>query len=305
MVYVVVVALYASGGQVASSGDADVAPGSVVVRLKPESVNAAGNRIAVSLLPKSGPGYVDESGLTVEKPFTLLVSGADGSRAIDYPADQLLSSTEVQLVTDGYIERWPFDTYTVATLVVAAADTNGNGVADPLPTSIVAEGRVPGWNIEATTFDAGSPTQVDGKTVVPQGVMITASRSASTVAFGIVLLSLMVVIPALVLMVAIAAFRGRRKVEATLTSWIGAMLFATLPLRNFLPGSPPIGSWIDYLIVLWVLVGLVAGLVLFVSAWLRRAPLGDPPTASRVAPVSPPAGAEREEESGVSERRRS
>ena len=82
----------------------------------------------------------------------------------------------------------------------------------------------------------------------------------------------MVVIPVLVLTVAVMVLRGRRKVEVTVMGWMGAMLFATIPLRNFLPGSPPIGSWIDYLIVLWVLAGLVVGLVLFVIAWIRRGP---------------------------------
>lgn len=283
LVYGVVVALYAIGSRVTTPTEPDVAQGSVVVRLSADSVNASGNRITVSLLPTAGPGYVDDSGIISDKSFSLLVSGTDGSRAIDYPAEQLISSTEVHLVTDGHIEQWPFDTYTATSLIVAAADTNGNGVAEALPTAVVAEGRVPGWNIRATTFDAGDPVQVDGETVTPRGIVLTASRSASTVAFGIVLLSLMVVIPVLVLLVATAAFRGRRKVEATLTSWIGAMLFATLPLRNFLPGAPPIGSWIDYLIVLWVMVGLVAGLALFVTAWLRRAPLGDPPTSQRSA----------------------
>ena len=103
-------------------------------------------------------------------------------------------------------------------------------------------------------------------------VDIAVTRSGSTIAFGIVLLSLMVILPVLVLTVAIVVLRGRRKVEVTVMGWIGAMLFATIPLRNFLPGSPPIGSWIDYLIVLWVLAGLVGGLVLFVIAWLRRGP---------------------------------
>ena len=82
----------------------------------------------------------------------------------------------------------------------------------------------------------------------------------------------MVIIPILVVTVAVMVLRGKRKVEVTALGWMGAMLFATIPLRNFLPGSPPIGSWIDYLIVLWVLAALVAGLVLFVVAWVRRGP---------------------------------
>ena len=47
------------------------------------------------------------------------------------------------------------------------------------------------------------------------------------------------------------------------------MLFATIPLRTFLPGSPPIGSWIDFTVVLWVVVGLIVGLAIYVAAWAR------------------------------------
>ncbi|GAA0993931.1 DUF4436 family protein [Subtercola frigoramans] len=108
-------------------------------------------------------------------------------------------------------------------------------------------------------------TTETGKHSLPT-VEITARRSASIVAFGIVLLVLMAVLPVLVLFLALRANTGRRKVEATLTSWIGAMLFAIIPLRTFLPGSPPVGSWIDYLVVLWVIVGLVTGLAIYVLA---------------------------------------
>jgi hypothetical protein len=53
------------------------------------------------------------------------------------------------------------------------------------------------------------------------------------------------------------------------------MLFATIPLRTFLPGSPPIGSWVDYLVVLWVVAGLVLGLVIYVLAWLKWGTRGE------------------------------
>jgi hypothetical protein len=61
------------------------------------------------------------------------------------------------------------------------------------------------------------------------------------------------------------------------------MLFATIPLRGFLPGSPPIGSWIDYLVVLWVIAALIAGLVIYVLAFLRWAPSAKTP--DRTPPV--------------------
>ena len=87
----------------------------------------------------------------------------------------------------------------------------------------------------------------------------------------------MIVMPVLGLTVAIRVLRGKRKVEATLMSWLAAMLFATIPLRTFLPGSPPVGSWVDYLVVLWVVAGLIAALVIYVVAWLRWAPSGERP----------------------------
>ena len=63
---------------------------------------------------------------------------------------------------------------------------------------------------------------------------------------------------------------GRRELQPTLMSWMGAMLFATIPLRNFLPGSPPPGAWVDAVIVLWVIVALVAALGLYVLAWRQQ-----------------------------------
>jgi len=47
------------------------------------------------------------------------------------------------------------------------------------------------------------------------------------------------------------------------------MLFAVVPLRNALPGSPVFGSWIDLTIVLWVLVALVISMLLYIAAWAR------------------------------------
>jgi phage shock protein PspC (stress-responsive transcriptional regulator) len=121
-------------------------------------------------------------------------------------------------------------------------------------------------------------------------VSIDAARSGSTIAFGFVLLTLMVLMPCLVLFVAIAAFRAKRKVEPSFMSWMGAMLFATIPLRTFLPGSPPIGSWIDFLVVLWVVVGLISGLAIYVAAWWKWGARSD--RADRQQRPSPPASSD-------------
>lgn len=261
--YAVVVGLYASGGDVAVSESPAAFGGAVVVVATPEKMDAAARRLTVSLLPLQSESGEYTDGVTVRKDFNLFVSAADGSTAIPFTTSTLVSRTEVPLWMDGAFEQWPFDHYRSTSFIVAGV-RDAEGQMTLLPTEVrLGGGGLSGWTIDKTETVVG-----DGLVTVE----LTASRSGATVAFGVVLLTLMVIIPALVLVVAIAVLRGRRRVEIGALGWMGAMVFATIPLRNFLPGSPPIGSWVDYLVVLWVLAALVAGLIIFVVAWWRHGP---------------------------------
>ena len=81
----------------------------------------------------------------------------------------------------------------------------------------------------------------------------------------LVLLSL----PIMALYVAIQMLRGTKKFMPPFAAWYAAMLFAIVPIRNILPGSPPPGAWIDQALVLWVLIALVVAMVLYIVAWHR------------------------------------
>ncbi len=111
--------------------------------------------------------------------------------------------------------------------------------------------------------------QRDGGDLTIPTYVVTATRTSSTVAFGVVLLTLMVAMPILGLTVAVLTLRGRRRFEPAFLSWIAGMLFATPMLRTFLPGQPPIGSWVDVLVVLWVIACLILSLVIATVAWHR------------------------------------
>lgn len=262
--YATVVGLYAGSGDVVASTGGETSGDTVALSLTPEKMDATTNRFTVSIVPTQGEDGTVTNGLVALRSFGVLVSAVAGSTATEYGDGDLISPIQTSLVMDGEIENWPFDRYAVRSIMTALED-DANGDSMPLPTTVQPAKRgIPGWDIAVTESPLG-----EGLVAVD----ITVARSGSTIAFGIVLLTLMVIIPALVLVVAIVVLRGRRKVEVTTLGWMGAMLFATIPLRNFLPGSPPIGSWIDYLIVLWVLAALVAGLVIFVVAWLRRGPV--------------------------------
>lgn len=286
VLYAVVVLMYALGSRPVTEGLAEIAPADGIgFTIQPQSVNTQGNRFEMTIdLTSEGP--LENVDGQLSEPVSLAVTENDGPRLFEFPADTLNSPISVNLMTDGYVELWPFDRYTVVTTIVAA-----HGAGDD-PTLVEpylsAKGGVPGWLIEAHTEMRGAMVGVNGQSQEVPSVVITASRSGAIVAFGLVILGLMVVMPILSLTIAILAYRGVRKVEATLMSWMAAMLFATIPLRTFLPGSPPIGSWIDYLIVLWVVAGLVLALVIYVAAWVRWTP----PAAGFVSADADGAGAD-------------
>lgn len=286
LVYAVVVALYAISGQVTLTGTGDTTDGKgEELLVSPQSVDPVQDHITIGVeLRPTGDLAGDEAGLSLTEPLTMVLTGTTGPRSYDFDADVALSPVQATFLTDGDVQVWPFDTHTFTTMVGVLRHT-ADGDGEPLELDWSAYGSsIPGWTfavgVDPIPADDGSDSNLYALTV-------TAHRSGATVAFGIVLLLLMIAMPVLVLIVAISVYRGTRKVEATLMSWIGAMLFATIPLRGFLPGSPPIGSWIDYLIVLWVIAGLVVGLVIYVAAFLRWSPRPSSPDRWK-EPAPPP-----------------
>ncbi|GAB3807296.1 DUF4436 domain-containing protein [Humibacter antri] len=273
LAYAVVVTLYAFSGSVTALGPSQPEPenGGVTVVLNVEGVDAAHQRIDLSVHVEPSSSLFTGGRLVLASDIHVIVSPIDGSQSLVFPADSVLATKPVKLIADGEIGNWPFDGYRTDQLVVLAYVTSG-GVERPIPTQVWFSGDVPGWRVDVAAKGAMPttlPTTLAGAVTEWPHVDVKATRSGSTVAFAFVLLALLVVMPCLVLFVAITAFRGRRKLEPSFMGWMGAMLFATIPLRTFLPGSPPIGSWIDFTVVLWVVAGLVVGLAIYVAAWAR------------------------------------
>nr|WP_246286315.1 DUF4436 family protein [Microbacterium pseudoresistens] len=262
--------MYAHGGRTDEGTPVDNAKEGVHVILTPRDVNADTDRISMEMRFASGSEFISDDGLTVTQDFRMLLPGAvlREGQGFAFTAGAAVPPTVLELRTSGAIERWPFDTHPVQTmLLVSTADESGQDVPVHADLSL-GEHHVPGWNITIRVDHTSEPVTLEGGEVVKQYV-IEARRATATVAFGLVLLALMVMMPALGLTVAILVLRGRRKVEIGIFTWNAGMLFATPTLRNFLPGQPPIGSWVDYLVVLWVVAGLILALLISVVAWYR------------------------------------
>ncbi len=275
VVYAVVVTLYALSGHVTSLGPSEPEPmsGGVTVVLDVEGVDVVHHRVDMNVTIDPSDSLYTGDLFSVTTDINVIVSPVQGSQAIVFKAQSAPSTKQVQVLTEGEVENWPFDVYRANGMLVLAYTTT-DGVSRPIPTSVWLKGDVPGWRVDASQHGeaaADVPQTLAEAIAVTPTVDLWAARSGSTIAFASVLLALLVTMPCLVLFVAITAFRGRRRLEPSFMGWMGAMLFATIPLRTFLPGSPPIGSWIDFTVVLWVVTALITGLTIYVAAWARWA----------------------------------
>ncbi|WP_260860518.1 DUF4436 domain-containing protein [Mycobacterium tilburgii] len=91
-------------------------------------------------------------------------------------------------------------------------------------------------------------------------------RAKGPLVFDLALCVVLFTLPTLALSVTIPMVRGKRKFVPPFGTWYAAMLFAIVPLRGILLGSPPPGSWIDQAVVQWVLIGLVVAMSLYIIA---------------------------------------
>ncbi|MBY0443293.1 MAG: DUF4436 domain-containing protein [Mycobacteriaceae bacterium] len=184
---------------------------------------------------------------------------------LQYPTGKAPGLVATTIEAHGDPASWPFDSYT--TDVIAADVFTGNGDnRSKVSGRIEVTGSLDGWDATVTRVHDSAEPNPD----IYDDVVITLHRSQGPLIFDLGICLVLVSLPTLALWVAIPMALGRRKFLPPFATWYAAMLFAVVPLRNILPGSPPPGSWIDQAIVLWVLIALVVAMSLFIVAWYRQ-----------------------------------
>ncbi len=278
LAYALVVAMYGeSAKQSEFPSVADTS--SVVVYLEPTAVKPAERNIVTSIavaVPDEllGPTGTLKSRLTISF-WTSGQARTRDAQTLTFPAGTESSSLRGERTLTAETGRWanyPLDGYG-ATLEVVARSESVPENRTYLPTEVAVWGDIPGWQVPPSiTRSAGADDHataaIDPYSTVAD-VPLQVNRSGSTVAIVVLLLGAMVALAVLAMVLANAVSRRRRRTEATLAGWFAALLFAVIPLRLNMPGSPPIGVWMDFLVFLWVVLTLMAALTIFVLSWLR------------------------------------
>jgi Domain of unknown function (DUF4436) len=209
------------------------------------------------LIVKPGPELLDPATDGLKQDLTVAVTSATTPIRRTWSKGMLPGVFPVPITLARDVERWPFDSYYTGPITVSLF--NGSGQL-PERADVTFVDRLTGWKVDVHRVNnahALAPYEVD------------LQRSTSTMVFAIVILCIFVAIAAVGVFVAVQTVRDPRRFQSPMTTWYAAMLFAVLPLRNALPGSPSFGSWIDLTIVMWVLVALVVSMLLYIGAWWR------------------------------------
>jgi hypothetical protein len=235
----------------------------VLVRL--EQLHPVEHRLDVKVLVMPDDSMVDKrlGVLTTDTSVRFFPHNDLGD--LQYPVGKYPAQVATTVEAHGNPGDWPFDTYRTdliqADVLVGSGDNR-----QYKPARVEVTGVLEGWDVSVTRV--GRDSHDIGR---PDNVIITLQRAKGPLVFDLGICLVLVTLPTLALFVAIQMLTGRRKFLPPFSTWYAAMLFAVVPLRNILPGSPPAGSWVDQAVVIWVLIALAAALVLYIAAWYRHA----------------------------------
>ena len=269
------------------------APGEIWLGLIPRSLDPNQNLVVLDVVVRL-PEEELVDGLRLRRTIELYIEPTDSSTLVLQPGEiNPVPELRLRPVPSISYFNYPFDgTRIVINAIATAVDEDGSRT--PLKVSMDGFESAPGFRV---TFDEKTQPQ---QSELRATEVATINRSASVITVVLLLLAAMALLAILAILVARSVVLQRRKVEATMAGWFAAMMFAIIPLRTNMPGAPPIGVWIDFLVVLWVELLLMFALAVFIMSWLRYGP---PPVTSDSSPDTESAGQSDVTAEGASDQR--
>lgn len=234
----------------------------VVVNL--ESLDTVNNQLKVKVLVMPDESLMDSRLDVLNTDIAVGLYPANDAGDLVYPAGRKPSLVSTVVAAKGNSHNWPFDRYTTPALSAWLLTGSGRD-RQALPARVEVSGSLEGWDVN--TSRSGDATQSDAGRA--DDVTVTLHRSKGPMVFDLGICLVLISLPVLGLFVVTSIMRTK-KLQPTFAGWFAAILFAVVPIRNILPGSPPYGSWVDQAVVLWVLIALIVSMALFFITWYRR-----------------------------------
>ncbi len=249
-------------------------PAGLAITIVQTSITADEPYASALLVVDPATELVDGDGLLKET-LQVAIEPSLNAESLTYPEGTIPSARTVTLPLRGRVQNYPFDTYkgefTVQAYSVRFLTQPGS--QDPTQQSVATRDKLVPVSVSASFRDPGWRLSANAVTSTPTSVTLAqeVSRAGSTIAISLLLLALMPCLAFIAVWAAQSAVSGIIEAQVSVAAWMAALLFALIPIRTFLPGSPPVGSWIDILVFFWVEVSVMMAMVIAVFTLLIRA----------------------------------
>ncbi len=245
-------------------------PAYVQVFARVMSVDAIKGEMVVRLQFEPQGSLVGEDGVSPNQDLLMYINSATGKSRQDFPKDESMTPHDTVLDLDGGFWEYPFDAHAAYLEIVLSEVQTGEQEAaaqdEAVPLAIEFLGDVGGYSISASEQQAETGYSL---------INIQVERSTSVVAFAVLIMVLQWMLALCAFGVMVVWTRGRQ-FEVTMFGWMGALLFALIPLRNAMPSVPPVGVLSDFLSFYWSLIIISVSMVVSVTTWLWRGSAGRP-----------------------------
>ena len=238
-----------------------------IVQLRLDELKTTANRLTVDVLVYPPDSTYDKRYDVLAKDVAVRLYPTSDLGDLVFPVGKAPAQVQTKIEAHGDPGNWPLDKYTTEKISADTFIGSGDG-RRKYPGRVEVTGQLEGWDVAVSRVtDAGDPAPASDDDA---SLVITLKRAKGPLVFDLAIIAVLIALPTLALLVAIPMVMGRRKFVPPFGTWYAAMLFAVVPLRNFLPGSPPAGSWIDQAVVQWVLIGLGTAMTLYIISWVRQ-----------------------------------
>ncbi|MFD5768865.1 DUF4436 domain-containing protein [Streptomyces sp. NPDC127049] len=238
------------------------APDRVDVLASVQRVDAAGRELTLRVLVTPRGGLAEAGGVSPTEDLTLQTSTSTRGD-LSFPAHSRIATKDLPVtLTGGSITDYPFDAYDAA-----------------IEFTAVQGGETVPVRMTLTNADALFSATVDASEENGTALFdVSLGRSDSVLVFAVFMMVAMWALAVSVLLGSWFLVTGRKGLTWPALGWMAATLFALAAFRNTAPGTPPIGSLLDYLAFLWAETVIACCLVTVAVTGFR---------AERKAPEAP------------------
>ena len=256
--------------------------------LEPDTAKAGENRIDVAVRivsadPIKGDvvvrfeftprgSFAGEGGM-LGRDLDLYVSSATGKNVHEFKKAKWMNPVEAVVeIHEGEPMDYPFDSHSAELSFFfepSVAKGAEPAAAEAVPMAVEMRGSVAGLRLDTEYAKENTPSHAV--------IDISIERATTAVFFSVFIMIAMWSLVVGVLFLVFRVFAGQRKIEISMFSFLGALLFAFPALRNSQPGTPPIGTMSDFIAFFWAEVIIALSLLSVVLRWIIRGPGGDAP----------------------------